>query len=83
MSVTTAQLDHFHAFALERVGNGGVNSLEELVAMWQAEAASSEELRESLQALNEGLEDAEAGRFRPASEVFQDLAKRYDADLSQ
>lgn len=81
MSVTLADLDRFHAFAQSKIGNGGAESLQDLVDLWLAESPESSELEASLAALREGLADADAGRVRPARDVFEDLASRYGVDL--
>ena len=83
MSVTLADLDRFHAFAQSKLGNGGAESLQDLVDLWLAESPESSEFVTSLAALKEGLADADAGRVRPARAVFEDLAARYSVDLSE
>jgi hypothetical protein len=83
MSVTLAELDRFHAFAQSKLGNGGAESLQELVDLWLAESPDVKELEASLAALREGLADADAGRVRPARDVFEDLATRYSVDLPE
>ena len=67
MSVTLAELDRFHAFAQSKLGNGGAESLQELVDLWLAQSPDSKELAASLAALEEGLADADAGRVRPGA----------------
>lgn len=80
MSVTLADLDRFHAFAQSKIGNGGAESLQELVDLWLAQSPDSKELEASLAALQEGLADADAGHIRPARDVFEDLASRYGGE---
>jgi len=81
MSLTQSEFERFQTFATQKLANGGADSLQELVDLWQAQDPDDSELRESLAALDEGLSDARAGRVRPAREVFEDLAARYELDL--
>jgi len=83
MPVTTTELDQFHEFARQKLGNGGADSLEELVELWKSQTLGSDELKESLQALEQGIADVEAGRVRPVEDVFRDLVARYDVDFSK
>jgi hypothetical protein len=80
MSVTLAELERFHAFAQSKLGNGGAESLQELIDLWLAQSPHSKELGASLAALAEGLADADADRVRPARDVFEDLAARYGVE---
>lgn len=81
MSVTVAELDQFHDFARGRLENEGAQSMQDLVALWEAQQCSPDELSESLSALVGGLADGAAGRVRPAKDVFRDLAARYRTSI--
>lgn len=84
MAVTTEQIADFNQFALETIREGGDDlSFDELVERWMLRALPDEELQESLRALQEGIADAEAGRVRPAAEVFSELQARYSDDSGQ
>jgi len=83
LPITAADLDQFHEFARQKLGNGGADSLEELVELWKSQTLNSDELKESLHALEQGIADVAAGRVRPVEDVFQDLAARYDVDFSK
>lgn len=82
MSVTIAELDQFHEFAREKLKSHGALSMQDLVALWEAQQSGPDELSESLSALEAGLADAAAGRVRPAKDVFRDLAARYRTSSS-
>ena len=76
------QLESFRQFAQSRIREKGESvSMDDLYTQWRNENLSPEELAESLRALRRGISDYESGRTRPAEEVFQDLAKRYGANL--
>ena len=81
MAVTAEQLEAFQHFAREKI-NGGADDLsfDELVELWMLQNLPDRELQDSLRALEEGIADAQAGRVRPAEEVFDDLAARYSGD---
>ena len=77
MSVSLDQLDDFHRFAQQRLQNSDTESLEELVDLWRIEHPSAEEQAEIHEAIRQGLADIEAGRYRPASEVLDELRAKY------
>ncbi|MBX3438620.1 MAG: type II toxin-antitoxin system HicB family antitoxin [Planctomycetaceae bacterium] len=83
LALTSAEFEQFSEFVRQKMGNGAVESLEELVDLWRVNNPSEQELEESVRALEEGLADAAAGRVRPAEDVFRDLAARYGAELSE
>lgn len=71
MAVTQEDLENFHRFASQRIGNGAPElSLGELVEEWRA----AQENRDVHAAIQESLADVEAGRttpFREASAEFR------------
>jgi hypothetical protein len=77
MSVSLDQLDDFHRFAQQKVEAGGAESLEELCDLWRIEHPSSEEQAEIHEAIRQGLADIEAGRYRPARDVMEELRTKY------
>ncbi len=78
MPVTLEQLEDFHRFAQAKVGNGGVESMEELVDLWRIEHPSPEEQAEIHAIIRQGIADIKAGRGRPADEVMSELRRKYN-----
>lgn len=83
MAVTTEQIEQFQQFAMETINKRDDLSFDELVELWMLSGLSDSELQESVAAVKDGLADVEAGRTRPASEVFDDLELRYSAESPQ
>jgi len=82
MASTQEQLESFHQFAQQRINvDPEALSMDELYLMWRTQNPDDVELAESLEALKRGMADAQAGRTRPARDVFSDLADRFGADL--
>jgi hypothetical protein len=71
MAVTQDDLNDFQRFANAKLSNGGVESMDELVAAWHEHRAHMD----SLSSLEESHADAEAGRIHPAEEVIADARK--------
>ena len=79
MTVTQEQLDSFHRFASEKLGNGDSElTWQELLEWWRVENPTPEEQREAHAAIREGLADVEAGRYRPAEEVMDELYGKHN-----
>ncbi|MCI0492725.1 MAG: hypothetical protein L0Z07_07295 [Planctomycetes bacterium] len=74
MSITREDLDRFHRFAEERLGNDGTDSIAELARQWQA-AREREEVNE---ALRDATEDLKAGRYRTAADVSRDIDRKFN-----
>lgn len=75
------QLESFHQFAAEQVGNGGSEfTLEDLVDLWRAANPADDELQDSLASLQRGLADAEAGRSYPARDALAKLRQGLPTD---
>lgn len=80
MPLELAELDQFGQFARQALHDGQLcESLEEMVELWREHELSPEELQESVQAIRRGVQDAHAGRIRPATEVFEELRARYQS----
>ena len=74
MAVTQEELDRFHRFASEKLGNGGGDlSWDELFIQWES-ICDQDDVNA---AIKQGLADVDAGRHRPASEVMEDLQRKH------
>lgn len=76
--------EHFEEFIRKQIENGRFNNASEVVRaglrlLEDAEAEREEKLRKLDEALARGLADAEAGRMKPADEVFDRLEAKYRA----
>ena len=60
-------LESFHRFVVEQLANGGAQfSPEQVLVMWR-------ERLETIESIQHGLADIDAGRTRPADELFEEL----------
>jgi hypothetical protein len=75
MAITISDLDNFHRFAAEKLRSGGADlDLDELLMLWY-----DEQDRDQVNAIiQQGLEDIEAGRGRPARQVAEELRQRFN-----
>ena len=72
MSVIERDLRDFEQFVLDTAQEDSeALALEDYVCLWRARR----EQEATRSAIQEGLEDLDAGRVRPASEVFAELRK--------
>ena len=78
MSVSSDELENFHQFAQVRLQSAPAESLEELVDMWRLEHPTPDEQAEIHEAIQQGLADIAAGRYRPADVVMAELRAKYD-----
>ena len=78
MSTAFDQLAAFQQFAQQKVGAGEAETLEELFDLWRFEHPTPEEQAEVHEAIRQGLADIEAGRYRPADEVMEELRAKYN-----
>ncbi len=78
MSTAHDDLAAFQQFALQKVNAGEADSLEELFDLWLIEHPTPEEQAEVHEAIRQGFADIEAGRYRPADEVMQELRAKYN-----
>lgn len=77
MSTLVEQADHFRLYVVEQSQNGGGNlSLHELFRRWQAVNLSQPQLTDSLESLQRGLDDADAGRLVDAADAIADTRSR-------
>ena len=79
MPTTQQQLDSFHQFATDKLGNGGADlSVADLYNLWRIENPTPAEQADIHAAIAEGLEDIKAGRGRPADEVMRELREKHN-----
>jgi hypothetical protein len=78
MSTIPDDLAAFQQFAHQKVDAGEAESLEELFDLWRLEHPTADEQAEIHEAIRQGLADIEAGRYRPADEVMQELRAKYN-----
>lgn len=79
MAITQEQLDSFHRFASERLGNGGRDlSWSEMLDLWRIENPSADQQAEIYAALDESLSDIQQERHRPVDEVLRELRAKHD-----
>jgi hypothetical protein len=78
MSTIPDDLAAFQQFAHQKVDAGEAESLEELFDLWRLEHPTAEEQAEVREIIRQGLADIEAGRYRPAVEVMQELRAKYN-----
>ena len=72
MAVTQDQLDHFHQFASDYLrAKHSAPTMDDLLVEWESLAHRSE----INAAIQEGLDDINAGRTRPAREVTQEIRR--------
>ena len=58
--------------------NGGADlGLDETLARWEYENQNEEERADTLQAIQRGFGDIEAGRVRPAREALEELRRKH------
>ncbi len=77
MSIVHEELAGFHRFAEDKLRRGEAQSLEELFELWRIEHPTDDEEADVHEAIREGLKDIEAGRYRPAEEVFAEIRAKY------
>ncbi len=71
MSVIERDLRDFEQFVLEAEAEPNDLELEDFVCLWRAR----KEQEATRAAIQEGLDDLNAGRVRPSAEVFSELRK--------
>ena len=77
MSITSADLEQFQAFAVAKLNHGGAESMEELFDAWLMEHPSEQEQADTLAAIREGLENIEAGEVHDFDGVNSEIRKQY------
>lgn len=74
MAITLEEIDSFHRFAVEKLGNGGADfTLEECLQMWRADC----ERAETVEAINRSIGDIEAGRVQTLEEVDAEIRREF------
>lgn len=82
MSTIIEQSEEFHRFVMEQSREGQANlTLDDLFQQWRAATPSEEELKQSLESLDRGLKDAEAGRLIDADDAISDTRTRLQQQL--
>lgn len=77
MNEVIEQVEEFRQYVLEQSQIESANlSLEELFQHWNASRLTATELEHSLESLNRGLVDAEAGRLTDADQAIADTRNR-------
>ena len=75
MSVSIEQLDEFHRFAASRLEAGATDlALEDLLRLWRIETDRSE----TVEAIEQGIADIEAGRCHTIEEVDNEIRRRLE-----
>ena len=79
MTITQDQLDSFHEFASEKLGDGGsALTWPELFDLWRIENPTADQQAEIYAALDESLEDIQAGRTQPVAEAMDELRAKHN-----
>jgi predicted transcriptional regulator len=69
----------FRAFIDERLGNGlATLTPAEALDLWEIQNPSESEEQETVEAIQRGLADVEAGRVRPAREALAELRRKHN-----
>jgi hypothetical protein len=68
----------FKGFLDEKLSEGGVETLDEALGLWEYENQTAEEREHTLEAIREGLADVEAGRTRSAHEALAELREKHN-----
>jgi hypothetical protein len=79
MSITTSEFESFADFGRAKLEVSGDDlTLDDLVVEWE-----SRQNRDAVNAaIREGLDDALAGRHRPAEEVMADLQEKHNIEAT-
>lgn len=79
MAITQNELDDFHRFASQRLGNGGGElSLPELVDLWMLEHPSAAEQAEVKEIVRQGNADIESGNYRTIDQFMDDFRRKHN-----
>ncbi len=78
MAVSQEELDSFHRFVSQQIGNGGAElTLEELLDLWRAANPTPEDLRDDVLAVKAAIRDLESGETgRPFEEFAEEFRRR-------
>lgn len=72
MSISIHDYEAFDRFARNRIAVHPPKSLDELFETWN----EMKEIEATISSVNEGLEDVEAGRVKPAEQAMRDIRER-------
>ena len=79
MTITQDQLDSFHEFASEKLSSGGsALTWPELFDLWRIENPTADQQAEIYAALDESLEDIQAGRTQPVAKAMDELRAKHN-----
>ena len=77
MALNQQELDRFHKFATERIRGGDDKSIYDLLAEWELQQPSSQQIKRNAQAIQESIDDMQAGDLgKPARELIAELRQR-------
>ncbi len=77
MAVNQDELDRFHRFATERIGDEGADSIYELLSEWETESLTDDQLQRNAQAIQKAIDDMDAGDSgRPARELIAEFRNK-------
>jgi hypothetical protein len=69
----------FRQYIDQQLTNGGAQmTLDDALLNWEFENQTGKEREDTLEAIREGLADADAGRTRPAEDVIRDLCREHN-----
>jgi predicted transcriptional regulator len=69
----------FLRFVDEKLESGGESlTLDDALSLWDYETQSEEERQETLEAIRQGLKDADEGRSYPVEEVLAELRRKHN-----
>lgn len=77
MSIVHDELAGFQQFAQDALRRGEAQSLVELFDLWQLAHPTPDEAADVDAAIQQGLKDIKAGKYRPAGEVTAELRAKY------
>jgi hypothetical protein len=68
----------FRSFLNEKLSNEGASlTLDEALGLWEYENASDEQREETLEAIQQGFADVEAGRVRPFEDFDREFRQKH------
>jgi hypothetical protein len=68
----------FQSFLDEKLSNGGASlTLDEALGLWEYENASDDQREETVEAIQQGLADVEAGRVRPFEDFDHEFRQKH------
>ena len=78
MDTQTTDLQNFHMFVTQQLADGHRELLpEDAVELWRANNPTAQEMRSSFAALDESIDDLNAGRLQDFDTVNQQIRQRH------